>query len=35
MPATTVLLVSLIGLAFAIFVAALAYGERTTRNARS
>jgi hypothetical protein len=32
MPAATLLVVSLIGLAFAIFMATLFYGERVTRN---
>jgi hypothetical protein len=35
MPATTVLVVSLIVLAFVIFAATLFYGERATRNVRS
>jgi hypothetical protein len=34
MPATTVLVVSLITLAFIIFAATLFYGERASRNAR-
>jgi hypothetical protein len=35
MPAATVLVISLISLAFVIFAATLFYGERTTRNVRS
>jgi hypothetical protein len=35
MPAATVLVVSLIVLAFVIFAATLFYGERATRNVRS
>jgi hypothetical protein len=35
MPATTVLVIGLISLAFVIFAATLWYGERATRNIRS
>jgi hypothetical protein len=35
MPAATMLVVSLITLAFVIFMATLFYGERATRNVRS
>jgi hypothetical protein len=35
MPAATILVVSLISLAFVIFAATLFYGERASRNIRS